>query len=62
MTDLTDFIKAIVRPIIILSSWLTLLFMWVYEIEVPDLLLAAGTAIVGEYVVERAVKRFKENK
>ena len=60
MKDLGEFIKSLVRPFIICTSWFTVLYMWVNDIEIPDLLLAASSAIVGEYIIERAVKRFKE--
>ena len=60
MIEFSDFIKAMVRPIIIFISWFTLCFMWVNDIEIPDLLMIVGLAVVAEYFTERAVKRFKE--
>ena len=62
MKELSEFLKSIVRPAIIMSSWLTILYMWVYGIDVPELLVGVAVAIIGEYVGERAVKRFKEGK
>ena len=60
VNDLTEFFKAMVRPYIICSTWTVILIMWLQEMNLPDLLLGAGSAIVVEYIVERAVKRFKE--
>lgn len=60
MTEFADLIKSVVRPIIILMTWFTLCYMWVYDIEVPTLLMAAGYSITAEYIGERAIQRYKE--
>ena len=60
MNDWIEFIKTIVRPYIVITSWTILLVMWYQDMVIPDVLLLAGSAIAGEYVIERAVKRFKE--
>ena len=60
MNNLAEFVKAMVRPYIICSAWTVILIMWLQEMNLPDLLLGAGSAIIAEYIVERAVKRFKE--
>jgi len=62
MNELSEFLKSSVRPFIICTSWMTVLFMWVNEMEIPELLLGVTIAIIGEYVGERALKRFKEVK
>ena len=60
MKDLGEFVKSMVRPFIICTSWFTILYMWVEGIEIPELLWGIAVIINGEYIVERAVKRFKE--
>jgi hypothetical protein len=56
-----DFIKAIVRPFIIV--WGTVLYsVCLFKgIEVPDLLAALVAAFIVEYFGERAVLRLREN-
>ena len=57
--DLSEFFKALVRPYIICSSWTIILLMWLNQTDIPPLLLGAGTAILGEYGLERATKRWR---
>lgn len=56
----TEFVKSLVRPFIIVTSWSTILGMWITGVEPPPLLLGVAGAIAGEYIIERAKKRFKE--
>ena len=58
--DIADLFKAMVRPIIIVSSWAALLFMWINHVDIPPVLLGVGLAITGEYGLERAYKRWKK--
>lgn len=60
LSDASDFIKACVRPYIICFTWTIVCFMWLQEMEIPPILLGAASAIAGEYILERAVKRWKE--
>ena len=56
----TNFIKSIVRPYLIIYSWTLVGFMWWNQMEIPPLLLGVATTIVVEYFGERAIKRLKE--
>jgi len=60
--DLGEFLKVIVRPYIICSTWTVILIMWLAEMDLPDLLIGAGSAIVGEYIIERAFLRLKNDR
>ena len=60
LTDLTDLVKSAVRPYLICSSWTVILIMWLNEIEIPPILLGVASAIAGEYILERVVKRVRE--
>jgi hypothetical protein len=62
MQEFAELIKSVVRPFIIMLTWFTLCYMWVYDLEVPILLSAAGYSITAEYVGERAIMRYKEIK
>ncbi len=55
-----EVLKALVRPILIISTWQTILYMWVSGIDIPSTLQGVAIAIVGEYFLERAVKRIRE--
>ena len=58
VSDLVEFVKALVRPYIICSSWTVVLMMWFTGEEVPPILLGVASAIAGEYILERAKKRW----
>ncbi len=60
LSDTTEFVKSLVRPFLIVSSWLVVLLMWMNQVEPPPLLLGVAGAIAGEYILERAKKRLKE--
>ena len=60
LNDTTEFVKSLVRPFLIISSWLVVLLMWMNQVEPPPLLLGVVGAISGEYFLERAAKRLKE--
>ena len=64
INELIEILKSLVRPVIILSTWLFILVM-TYEgrfDEIPALILGLGIVITGEYGVERAIKRLKGGK
>ena len=56
---MTEYIKSIVRPFLIISSWIAILIMYLEGMEVPIELQGIAGAIVIEYFTERAIKRFK---
>ena len=58
--QLVEFFKGLVRPIIIFESWTTICFIWATGQTVPTELWVVGVAILGEYGLERAVKRWKQ--
>jgi len=60
LNDTTEFIKALVRPFLIVSSWLAIILMWMNQVEPPPLLQGMASAIAGEYIIERAIKRLRE--
>ena len=60
MNEIAEFLKAAVRPYLICSSWTVILIMWLNQIPIPELLTGVAVAIIGEYGLERAVKRWKE--
>ena len=60
LSDTTEFVKSLVRPFLIVSSWLAVLLMWMNGEEPPPLLLGVSSAIAGEYILERVAKRLKE--
>ena len=62
MNDAIEFVKAIVRPYLIMSTWTVILIMNLYGEEVPAFLMGIGSAIAAEYFAERAVKRVREEK
>lgn len=59
MNELAELAKAIVRPYIIISSWTVILILWLEGQPIPEVLQGVAAAIAGEYVIERAVKRWK---
>ncbi len=60
MQDLTQFIKSVVRPFIIIWGFMVYGICIMTEVEVPPLLAGLVSIVVVEYFGERAVKRFKE--
>ena len=56
-----EFIKAIIRPFIIIWGFMVYGICVMTEVEVPALLAGLVSVVVIEYFGERAVKRFKEN-
>lgn len=61
MTENTiQFIKALLRPFIIVWGFLIYGICVINEIEVPIMLVGLVTAVIVEYFGERAIKRFKE--
>ena len=56
----TSFVKSLVRPILIVWTWILVGIMWFNQIEIPPLLLGVATTIVVEYFGERAIKRIRE--
>jgi len=57
--EVADMFKSLVRPFLICSAWLAWLLMIFAEIEVPQLLQGIASAITGEYIIERVVKRIR---
>ncbi len=61
MKEWIEFIKAIIRPFIIIWGFMVYGICIMTEVEVPTLLAGLVSVVVIEYFSERAVKRFKEN-
>ena len=61
MKEWIEFIKAIIRPFIIVWGAVLYGVCIIKGIEVPDLLAGLVAAVIIEYFGERAVFRFKEN-
>jgi len=61
MKEWIEFIKAIIRPFIIIWGFMVYGICVMAEVEVPTLLAGLVSVVVIEYFSERAVKRFKEN-
>jgi hypothetical protein len=61
MTEWIEFIKASVRPFIIVWGAVLYGVCIIRAIEVPDLLGGLVAAVIIEYFGERAIFRFKEN-
>lgn len=61
MKEWVEFIKAIIRPFIIIWGFMVYGICVMTEVEVPALLAGLVSVVVIEYFSERAVKRFKEN-
>ena len=61
MKEWIEFIKAIIRPFIIIWGFMVYGICVMTEVEVPALLAGLVSVVVIEYFSERAVKRFKEN-
>jgi hypothetical protein len=60
MKEWIEFIKAIIRPFIIVWGFSVYGVCIMSGIEVPALLVGLVSAVIVEYFGERAVKRFKE--
>lgn len=60
MEEWIEFIKAVIRPFIIVWGFLVYGVCILSGIEVPALLVGLVSAVIVEYFGERAVKRFKE--
>jgi hypothetical protein len=61
MQEWIDFIKAIIRPFIIIWGLVVYGICVLTGTEVPPLLAALVTAVIIEYSGERAIFRFREN-
>jgi len=60
MKEWIEFIKAIIRPFIIVWGFLVYGVCIMSGVEVPALLVGLVSAVIIEYFGERAIKRFKE--
>jgi len=60
MKEWIEFIKAIIRPFIIVWGFTVYGVCVMSEIEVPALLVGLVSAVIIEYFGERALKRLKE--
>jgi hypothetical protein len=61
MKEWIEFIKAVIRPFIIVWGAVLYGVCIIKGIEIPDLLAGLVAAVIIEYFGERAVFRFKEN-
>ncbi len=61
MKEWIEFIKAVIRPFIIIWGFMVYGICIMTEVEVPTLLAGLVSVVIIEYFGERAVKRFKEN-
>ena len=62
MKEWIEFIKAIIRPFIIIWGFIVYGVCVMSGVEVPALLAGLITAVIVEYSGERAIFRFSENK
>jgi len=62
MKDWIDFIKAIIRPFIIIWGFIIYGVCVTRGVEVPPLLASLLSAVIIEYFGERAIFRFREKK
>ncbi|GAI58690.1 unnamed protein product [marine sediment metagenome] len=60
MKEWIEFIKATIRPFIIVWGFLVYGVCIMSGVEVPALLVGLVSAVIIEYFGERAIKRFKE--
>ena len=60
MEEWADFVKSLVRPLIIIWGFIVYGICIMTEVEVPPLLAGLVSIVVVEYFGERAIKRFKE--
>lgn len=60
MQDLTQFIKSLIRPFIVVCGFTLYGICILTEVEVPALLAGLLSAVIVEYFGERAIKRLKE--
>ncbi len=60
MKDWIEFIKAIIRPFIIIWGFIVYGICVMTGVEVPVLLAGLIAAVIAEYFGERAILRFKE--
>jgi hypothetical protein len=61
MEDLSQFIKSLIRPFIIVCGFILYSICILTNVEVPPLLAGLVSVVIIEYFGERAIKRFKEN-
>lgn len=59
--EVGEFIKTLIRPFIIVWGFLVYGVCVMTGQEIPVLLISLVTAVIAEYVGERAIKRIKEN-
>ena len=62
MQDWTEFVKSLVRPLIIIWGLIVYGICITRGVEVPPLLAFLLSAVIVEYFGERAILRFKEKK
>ena len=61
LEKIKDFIRAMVRPLVTLSGWGTVLSMTWLGKPIPDFLLAFVTALTAWIFAERAMRHTTEN-
>jgi len=57
--DIGELLKSLVSPFVVVTSWATLLIMWVNQIPAPAVLVGIGAAITGGFGLERGVKQWR---
>jgi len=62
MQDRTEFVKSLVRPLIIIWGFIVYGICITRGVEVPSLLTFLLSAVIVEYFGERAILRLKEKK
>ena len=60
MKEWAEFIKAIIRPFIIIWGFMVYGVCIMTEVEVPALLAGLVSVVIIEYFGERAIKRLRE--
>ena len=54
-----ELLNSMVFPFVVVTSWATLLIMWVNQIPAPAVLVGIGAAITGGFGLERGVKQWR---
>ena len=57
--DIGELLKSLVSPFVVVTSWATLLIMWVNQIPAPAVLVGIGAAITGGFGLEWGVKQWR---
>ena len=62
INETLEFMRASVRPIMIISGWFACILMWIGGGTPPDMLWYAVIGFSGEYAVERGIRHYRYDK